>query len=398
MWRFPVLSETFIVNQVVLAIRLGYDVQILVEEQLDISKNSSSQLFREYAIEEKIIKEDYRIPQNKITRFLKAGSLIISNPSMFRVLGKFYRASNKKGLLPLYQLFFYNQFRNHEVVHIQFGTNKYPVDVLKQIGFLKSRLIVSFHGHDLYFPINNKIPNNGYYDVLFKEAYVLVCNTVFLKSKLLSLEASEKKIRVIPVVVNTDKFQPKSRGSETGKFTIITVGRIDELKGQKYGIGAIAKLVQKGYNIQYFLAGDGPNRIQLKERVKELQLEDHVVQKGKVSQQKVLQLLQRSHVFLMTSVKNTAGMEESQGLVTAEAQACGLPVVAFNSGGVKYTLKDGVTGFLCQEKDIEALAEKIELLIKDSELRKKMGDNAVKFIEREYSERSVRKKWKEIYG
>ena len=91
-------------------------------------------------------------------------------------------------------------------------------------------------------------------------------------------------------------------------------------------------------------------------------------------------------------------MKESQGWVSAEAQACVLPAVAFDSGGVKYTLIDGETGFLCKEKDIECYTEKIELLIRNDSLRKKMGIDAVQFIERKYSENSVLNKWRNIYG
>ncbi len=397
-WKFPQLSETFIVNQIVLAIRLGYDVRILVGEFSDISKNGNLQLFERFNLQDKIIIEDYKVPLNKVQRIIKAGQLVLENLRLLPKLKSYYKESGKKGVLPLYEFFFYEQFRAIDIFHIQFGTNKHPIDLLKKVGLLKNRLIVSFHGHDLYFPINRRIPNNGYYDSLFNQADYLIANTPFLKSKLLELNAPEDKIKIIPVSVDTNFFQPLSMGTTSKIVKLLTVGRLDELKGQKYGIEAVKKLISSGYVLEYYIAGQGSYLKKLQSQVKRLKLEKHIFFTGALSQLQIKKLMQESDVFLMTSITNSLGMAESQGLVTAEAQACGLPVIAFDSGGIKYTLEEGKSGFLCPEKDLECYTSKIELLLKDEVLRNKMGKDAVTFIDKEYSEHSVIKKWKEVYG
>ena len=83
----------------------------------------------------------------------------------------------------------------------------------------------------------------------------------------------------------------------------------------------------------------------------------------------------------MTSVYDKIGRRETQGVVTAEAQACGLPVVAFRSGGVPYTIEEGKTGFLAEEKNVLEFTQHLRKLCIDEPLRKKMGQNARKFIE-----------------
>jgi len=83
--------------------------------------------------------------------------------------------------------------------------------------------------------------------------------------------------------------------------------------------------------------------------------------------------------------------------VTGEAQACGLPVCAFNSGGVPYTLIDGETGFLSQENDYLDMAANIEKLIVDPELRYKMAINARQFIVENYSLEISATKMQAIY-
>ncbi|WP_222861338.1 hypothetical protein, partial [Seonamhaeicola marinus] len=74
---------------------------------------------------------------------------------------------SKFSLTWLYQLHFYKQFNTAHAIHVQYGTNVNPLDVLKKVGFLKPSLIVTFHGHDVFFPISGYIHNNGYYDNLF---------------------------------------------------------------------------------------------------------------------------------------------------------------------------------------------------------------------------------------
>ena len=81
-WKFPQLSETFIVNQIVLALKMGYEVKILVEELTSISNNANTKLFEEYNLSEKIIIEDYRIPQQRLERIFKATLLLIKNVSL----------------------------------------------------------------------------------------------------------------------------------------------------------------------------------------------------------------------------------------------------------------------------------------------------------------------------
>ena len=395
--RFPLLSETFIVNQIVTAIKLDYDVRILTEERMDISNCGNPAQYNKYNLDKRIILENYKIPSSRLGRIIKAVRLVLRNLNVVRYLLGFYRLSGKKGLAPLFQFFFYNSLREFDIIHIQFGTNKFPVDHLKKIGFLEAKVIISFHGHDLYFPINGFISQHGYYDKAFQVAEFLVCNTPFLESKLLEVGAPKAKIRNIPVAVDTNYFRSGTKNDEITSIKLVTVGRLDELKGQEYGIAAVQCLLQMGFDVKYFLIGSGPKEQELKERIRNLGLEVYICLPGKASQEEIRKLLQEADIFLMTSIKNSAGMEESQGLVTAEAQACGLPVVAFDSGGVKYTIKDGITGFLCKEKDVEEFVEKIQILIENPSLRDEMGTNAVEFIEDQFSENSVFNKWNDIY-
>jgi len=75
---------------------------------------------------------------------------------------------------------------------------------------------------------------------------------------------------------------------------------------------------------------------------------------------------------------------ESFGMVALEAMACGTPVIASRVGGLTYTVRDGETGFLVPERDPKALAARLEQLLTDDVLRRRMGERAAK-VAAEYS-------------
>ncbi len=397
-WKFPQLSETFIVNQIITAIKLNYDVKILVGELNQIDANSNAELFEKYNLLDKCIIEDYNLPEIKILRYIKATFLILQNISLFKLLIKYYKLKGQRGILPLFEFDYYKKFRDIPVIHIQFGTNKHPIDLLKSIGLLKAKVIVSFHGHDLHFPINGTIYCNGYYNKLFEISENLICNTAYLKNKLTALGAPDSKIKIIPVAVDSSLFIPVNVKNERKKIRLLTVGRLDELKGHVFGLRVVKKLIEEGYHLEYNIVGSGTHQKILEKEIIDLDLAIHVNLLGALMPQEVLLQYQRSDVFLMTSITNNSGMAESQGVVTAEAQSCGLPIVAFDSGGVIYTILDNITGFLCPEKDIDCYVGKLRRLLDNPTLRKEMGKSANKFIESEYSDNSVLSKWKELYG
>ncbi len=194
------------------------------------------------------------------------------------------------------------------------------------------------------------------------------------------------------------QFSPDTCKRFSSKIKLITVGRLDELKGQRYGIEVAKILKEKGYDFKYTLIGKGRNSAELQELISDYKLENHVYMEGEKSQTQVRDFLQSNDIFLMTSVLGKGNSREGQGLVSAEAQACGLPVVAFDSGGVKYTVQNRVTGFLVPERDVNAMTSAIEELVQNNILRKKMATKAREFISENFSYTGIAATWCEIYN
>jgi len=397
LWQFPHLSETFITAQIITAIQCDYDVSILVQELLDIDSSKQIRRLNTYKIFDKIILEKTVIPKNKVVRLFKAFKLVISSPKDFLKLIRYVFSFRTFSLSWIYSYFYYKKFTEYDIIHVQYGTNKGPFDILKKVGFNKFKLIVSFHGHDAFFPINGRIQNNGYYDVLFKYVDYIIANTNYLKDAIINLGCSENKIRTIPVSVDIDYFYPKGNDIKQGN-KLISVGRLDPVKGHQYLIKVLKILVDKDKDVSLSIVGEGAERSNLEQLIDDLNLNSRVFLMGKRSQKEILTFLQESDIYVLASVPVQNERRETQGLATLEAQACGLPVVAFDSGGVTYTVDKGKSGFLVGEYNIQDMAAKIQYLLEYNDECMAMGKHARKFVSENFSKEVLDQKWFELYS
>jgi colanic acid/amylovoran biosynthesis glycosyltransferase len=397
--QFPHLSETFILAQIITAIKCGYEVKILVSELLDFESSKQLELIEKYDIEKKIILENYNIPSNKALRLLKWIVLLILNLKNIKRIIQFYKGNIKFSLTWLYKWVFYNQFNEVAIFHVQYGTNSSTLALLKKIGFNPS-VIVTFHGHDAFFPINGSIPNNGYYDNLFKFGNLITANTPYLADKIRELGCPKELISIVPVGVDTDFFYPIKKGlCKNEKSKLISVGRLSVVKGHIYAFEVVKKLKEASYDIVLTVVGEGSERLNLENYIKDNKLNESIVLVGAKSREEIRELLQDNDIFLFPSVSLHYGIStETQGLANNEAMACGLPVVVFDSGGVKYTLEDGISGFVCEEYDIDCMISKVKILIEDTEMAKIMSDQAVTFVNKNYSQKVINSKWEKIYN
>ena len=207
-----------------------------------------------------------------------------------------------------------------------------------------------------------------------------------------------KKAVVIPPGVDLSRFYPISK-DEAKEFIgippcdqmLLFVGRIEPLKGLDTLIKAIALMRCQGIfekrPLCVCIIGGNPdasedlmnaemNRIQeLRERY---DLEDIVNFLGKVDQDALPYYYSAAEAVVMPS------HYESFGMVALEAMACGTPVVASQVGGLAFLVQDGETGYTVPTGEPEALAARLTELIENSELRKKLGNQAGKFA-RDYS-------------
>ncbi len=136
-------------------------------------------------------------------------------------------------------------------------------------------------------------------------------------------------------------------------------------KGQRHLIEAAALVVRKVPDARFVIAGEGELRPALERQIKEHHLEKHVLLAG--FRPDVLSLHQAFDIFVMSSIT------EGLGTSLLDAMAAARPIVATTTGGIPEVVVDGVTGFLVPPRDDAAMAAAIVKLLKDPDLRQRMG-------------------------
>lgn len=396
--KFPLLSETFIVNQIIIAIEQGFQVTIITDELVDAKESKQQKNLDKYRILENVKLIDHKIPGKRIGRFMGAVRITLSNLIRLKSLYSYFRLKNN--LSSFFEYHFYQKFSSFDLVHIQYGTNAKPIDDLKLSGAFNMPVILTFHGHDAFFPINGIIKEEGYYKKIFEVADVITANTRYLKSQLIKIKCPESKIRIIPVPVDIEFFYFKKKEPllKNRKIKLLSVGRLEKIKGHDLGIKAVKFLKDKGYHVDYEIIGQGQYQKKLEAQIKELGMNDYVKLVGPKSPEELREYYWESDIFLMTSRPVFENIRETQGLVTLESQSCGLPVVAFDTGGVKYTLKENETGLLARENDVNHFSKQIEKLILSADLYAKMSLEGTKFVREYFSKEIISKEWSEIYN
>jgi len=181
-----------------------------------------------------------------------------------------------------------------------------------------------------------------------------------------------EQITTIPTGVDLRLFEKLNRQIERRKrkwndeIILISAGRLAIEKNWELLMEAVAMVMRKIPRIRLVLLGDGSERKKLQKKAKNLGITGQVEMPGGIDLGKVGNYLVAADIFCFASVA------EAQGLVTLEAMAAGLPVVAVDGSGTRDVLEDGVQGFMTLN-DVEALAQGIEKLVTDQEVRLKMS-------------------------
>lgn len=175
------------------------------------------------------------------------------------------------------------------------------------------------------------------------------------------------------------------------EIVIGSVGRMlmDSHKRFSDLINAFALVLKKGINAKLILVGEGPERLKYEQQVQDLEITDKVIFVG--YQPDVTKYYSIFDVFTLVSAY------EAFGLVLAEAMLNKLPIVATRVGGMKYIVEDNKTGFLIEKYNVHEIANKLELLCNDINLRKIFGENGYERAMKNYTEERYVKDIENLY-
>jgi len=274
-------------------------------------------------------------------------------------------------------------------------------DVLLVILLRIFRIKTVYHLHNKGFSVNAK---NRVYSLLYK--FVFKNSDVIILSDLLYADiksfVAENKIHIcangIPDLVYSSQFivnseekmneivldkEISSINFKLSTIKLLFLSNLIESKGIYILLEACKILDKRNVNFNCSLIG-GEGDIsakQLNEKIKELGLETKVNYVGKKYGVEKNSYWQNADVFVFPTYYNY----ECFPLVLLEAMQYSLPVISTFEGGIPDVVEDDVTGFLVQQKDVQALADKLETLIHNPELRKQMGEAGRRKYEEEFT-------------
>lgn len=183
-------------------------------------------------------------------------------------------------------------------------------------------------------------------------------------------------VSVIHCGIDNSVYNYKKDIGKYEKPSILYLGRIKKYKSIDHLIYAFDKVQKNIPEARLNIVGSGDYLGQLKELAGRLKIGDNVTFAGYVSEEKKVEYLRRSHVAVYPSLK------EGWGLTNIEANACGTAVIAANSPGLRDSVKDGETGFLYEYGNINQLAEKLEKLLLDTEIRSDLEDGGRRWAQK----------------
>jgi len=165
-----------------------------------------------------------------------------------------------------------------------------------------------------------------------------------------------------------------------GEKIIITTGRLVYKNGVDTLIKAMAILAKHPDNkFKLLIIGEGEQKNELLSLAEKLGLKSKVVFAGSVENRELPKYLKIAHIFVRPS------RSEGLGNSFLEAMAAGIPIIGPAVGGIVDFLKDGQTGLICDQNNPEDIAKKIELIMEDENLRKKLVSNAKLLVEQKYN-------------
>ncbi len=349
---FPKLSETFIVGKFTGLLARGVDVWVLAG-RIDEEALAAFPQLADPEVRARVHCHRDRPSTGALFRALAAGAAAAGRDRS-RMAGMPGRARVAAAAASL----------DADLVHIEFGSLAPPLmDHLTAAGV---GVTVSFRGSD----INTiGVTDPGFYEPVWRGAGGIHVLGPDLRARALERGCPEgMPVVVIPPAVDTRRFTPGEPRRDSGApLRLLSVARLTWQKGHEHLLLAVRDLLDRGIPVELLLAGDGPARSAVVHAVEQLDLTAHVTLLGATPPEQVPDLLHSADVFVHAAV--------TEGFCNAvlEAQACGLPVVATDAGGLPENVVHDVTGILVPRRDPRAFADAVERLAVDPALRARMG-------------------------
>lgn len=395
--RYPAVSHAFIEREVLALRAAGVEV-----ETFTLRRAGDSDVLSDVDRAER--DATHAIQPIKPARVLSAHLRALARPAAYlRTLGRTLRLG-KGARGHVWQLFYFAEAivlraelrkRGLNHVHVHFANPAADVAMLATAFDPELRWSLTLHGPAEFFDVSgNRLPEK------LSSAAFVACASDWARSQAMALLPADGwgHLRVIRGGVDTSLWrrsgvtgarrdgesqalregQGDGLSQESDPLQILNVGRLAPVKGQALLVEAVAKLRERGVAVQCRIVGDGPERAALAKRIVELEVGDAVQLSGPVGQDRIRELYEQADVFCLPSFR------EGLPFVLIEALSMELAVVATRIMGIPELVTHGESGLLVTPARVDELADSLEQLARDPDLRSRLGRAGRASVQRDY--------------
>ncbi|WP_318378320.1 colanic acid biosynthesis glycosyltransferase WcaL [Enterobacter sp.] len=356
--KFPLSSETFVLNQIVAFINMGYDVEIVALHKGDLSNTHAA--YKEYGLAEKthwLLDE----PEGKAAKLRYRAKAILAGMgriSTWKALNVRRYGDEARNLILAAICGLTPRTFSADVFIAHFGPAGVTAAKLRELGIINGKIATVFHGIDVSHRevLNHYTPE---YQALFRRGDLMLPISDLWAGRLKTMGCPPEKIAVSRMGVDMSRFSQRPVKAPGRSLQIISVARLTEKKGLHVAIEACRLLKARGVNFHYRILGIGPWERRLRTLIEQFELEDVIEMPGFKPSHEVKALLDEADVFLLPSVTGADGDMEGIPVALMEAMAVGIPVVSTVHSGIPELIEADQSGWLVPENDPQALADRL---------------------------------------
>lgn len=375
---FPVLYNTFTVNEIEQLMRKGHDVTVFsldrwyrpVNYEKSIRMAGAVQYFEDVltrghgALIKLLVEHSGRIHKINSRLHELTGRYLFGSRVDKEIENK-YQQLLGWNVYALADIAKTMQLECFDVIHAGYGNR--PADAAMVLSQLTG-IPFSFEAHafDLFvdFPLaDEKIRSAA------KIFTISEYNKNYFISKLGCPPAKVSVMRVPIDKAQCDSIPEQARENDL----LVAVCRLHPIKGLDYALAALKRVVEKRRGVRLILVGDGPQRAHLEQMTKELSLQNNVEFSGNRGNDEALALVAKATAFVLPSVIAANGDRDGIPTSLIEAMYLRTPVISTRVSGIPELIDDGQNGLLATPGDARDLAQKIEQILGDPDLRKRLG-------------------------
>lgn len=233
---------------------------------------------------------------------------------------------------------------------------------------------------------------------LLRSAAAVVANSNWTREQAqkvlreLGLDPLADSVKVVPLGTDPEQFRPgidardvRTRYRLNGGRWALTVARLEPYKGVDTALRAVARVRKEGIDLHYAVVGEGKQRNAYRKLAETLRIADAVRFVGAVPDADLPALYNAAEVYLGVSRTDKRAHVEGFGIALAEAAACGLPVIAGESGGLAEAVHDGETGLVVDPDDADGVVTALGRVLADQLFARRLGQAGRKAVETYYN-------------